>query len=283
MGAFELHDTEQVLMEEQEASCATPKKVKEECLITLKVYDSCRNQVCLTPMELGPCRLAEPIDHSEYRCEEGDFVRPPSHAASITIDRLEIKKIMIIDKQPSPFRHGYWDVEIKYVFGYRLTFREADGCVIFSIRANSVYNMKVSLFGSVGSDLVVGTDLLKAFTDSATFEAEPFIWVEAKAVPLSAKIHDFSHHREPRNHDHPGEVLVTLGLFSVIKLFRLVTLNVDSSGFNIPDECSGEICNDVTPCGYFEDLDFPMDIFSPPQRTEFLAGISENIPAKKKG
>lgn len=100
----------------------------------------------------------------------------------MTIDHLKIKKIIIVDKQPSPFRHGFWDIDLKFVFEYRLTFREADGCVIACIRANNIFNMKLSLFGSVGNDLVIGTDLLRSFNDSATFDAEPFIWVEAKAV-----------------------------------------------------------------------------------------------------
>ena len=97
----------------------------------------------------------------------------------------------------------------------------------------------------------------------------------AKAVELDARIH----HRRGEHHGRHGEVLVTIGLFSILKLFRLVHLNVQSTGFCIPDECEGS--NDINPCDYFSELDFPIDIFSPPQRKEFMAGLSENLSEKK--
>ena len=129
---------------------------------------------------------------------------------------------------------------------------------------------------STPTDLVIGTDLLRAFGDSATFEAEPFVLVEAKALSLHAGLHYPCH-------DHHGdsakarEVHVTIGLFSIIKLFRLVNLTVESRGFDIPDECP-PLPSPLCPCDVFEDMDFPMDIFAPPQKKEFKAGISLNIP-----
>ena len=92
----------------------------------------------------------------------------------------------------------------------------------------------------------------------------------AKAVGLDARLH---HQRRHHEHNH-GEILVTIGLFSILKLFRLVHLNVQSTGFCIPEECS-DSGNDVNPCEYFTDLDFPMDIFSPPQRKEFMTMTAE--------
>lgn len=99
---------------------------------------------------------------------------PPSNAAAVTIDRLKVKKIIIVDKEPNPFKNGFWDIDLKYVFSYRLTFREADGQTIGSVRANSIFNKRVTLFGSVGADLVIATDLFKHFGDSTTIDAEPF-------------------------------------------------------------------------------------------------------------
>ena len=195
------------------------------------------------------------------------------------MDRLKIKKILIVGKNPSPFKNGYWDVDIKFVFEYRLTFREADASVISPpIKANNIYNMKACLFGSVGSGLVIGTDLLRAFGDSATFDAEPFVLVEAKAVSLNAQIHSHRRHRDDcEGGSSSSEVRTTIGLFSIVKLFRLVNLTVESRGFDIPDECA-PLPSPVNPCAYFEELDFPMDIFAPPQKPEFTAGVSLNIP-----
>jgi hypothetical protein len=84
--------------------------------------------------------------------------------------------------------------------------------------------------------------------------------VEAKAVALDAKLH---HRHGP---SHP-EIQLTIGLFAILKLFRLVHLNVQSSGFCIPEACKES--NDINPCEYFADLDFPLDIFLPPQKPDF--------------
>ncbi|MCL2216115.1 MAG: hypothetical protein FWB91_03740 [Defluviitaleaceae bacterium] len=272
MSAFEMQDT--IATEAQPVGCTEydRRRVKDECIVAHKVYDSCRRQNCLTPRELGPAREANHRPHDEMDFEgddtergRDDIIVPPHGAASVTMDKVEIKKIQVVDKQPSPFRAGFWDVDVKYVFEYRLTFREAGGRVISHKQANSVFNMKATLFGSVGGDLVIGTDLYRE-SDGTTFSAAPFIWVEAKALGLDAKI--------DRHHGN-SEVHVTIGLFSILKLIRLVHLNVQSKGFCIPHECEDQ--GNINPCEYFADLDFPMDIFAPPQRKEFHDGVSENI------
>jgi len=278
VGAFELQDTPVLAERPVERPTerllspvgADNRKIKDECIVAYKVYDSCRRQNCLTHRELGPVRAAAEVIVGDETINEGEVLKPFGGAATVTMDKVKIKRIQVVDKQPSPFRAGFWDVDIKYVFEYRLTFREAGGCVIDHVYATSIFNMKAILFGSVGADLVIGTDLYKG--SGETFAAAPFIWVEAKAVGLDAKIH--RHH----GHGH-SEVHVTIGLFSILKLFRLVHLNVQSKGFCIPDECHDQ--GDINPCEYFADLDFPMDIFAPPQRKEFVAGVSENIPKGK--
>jgi len=267
VGAFELQDTAYLPVETKEAeSIRHPEhshgKVKEECIIAFKVYDSCRRQNCLTHSELGPARSADNCDIDGHSHHAGDFIRPPRCASSVGIDQLKITKILVTDKQPSPFRHGFWDVDIEYVFEYRLTFREVGGRIIEHHDGTNSFNLKTTLFGSAGSDLVVGTDLFKGTSDSATFAATPFVWVDAKGVALSAQI---VHGRGGgREHHDRGEVHVTIGLFSVLKLFRLVPLNVTSSGFCIPEEC--EDSGNVNPCEYFSGLDFPVDVFAPPQK-----------------
>ena len=125
--------------------------------------------------------------------------------------------------------------------------------------------------------MVIGTDLMKAFGDNVTFEAEPFVLVEAKAVALHAQLHYPHGHGSHDCEAQATEVHVTFGLFSIVKLFRLVNLSVESRGFDIPDECS-PLPSPVSPCAFFEEMDFPMDIFAPPQKKEFDAGLSLNIP-----
>lgn len=263
----------------ESVEAADHRRIKEECIIALKVYDSCRQQDCLTSDIIGPARAAKNTVIGDEHIHEGDIIDPPSNAAAVTIEDLVVKKIIIVDKSPNPFKNGYWDVDLKYVFQYRLTFREADGSPINGpVCANSIFNKKVTLFGSVGSDLVIATDLFKhCHNDSTTLRAEPFILVEAKAVALAAEIK--LQRRFSRCEDlapEPNRVDVTIGLFTIIKLYRLVNLNVQSKGFCIPREC--EEISPLNPCEFFDNLDFPMDVFAPPQKPEFVAGISGNIP-----
>jgi len=281
MAAFELRRGETAEpVETAAAECLDPRRLREECVIALKVYDSCRNQDCLTHDDIGPARAAECVLVGESQFQEGDVIDPPDNAAAVTIDRLRVKKIIIVEKEPNPFKHGFWDIDLKYVFEYRLVFREADGCVIGSVRANSIFNKRLTLFGSVGEDLVMATDLFTDYNDCATIDAKPFIMTEAKAVALMAKIHSRRNRVGVENRHHEAkEVHVTIGLFTIIKLFRIVSLTVQSHGFCIPPEC--EEISPPSPCEFFERLDFPMDIFTPPQKPEFLAGICGNIPLKE--
>jgi hypothetical protein len=77
--------------------------------------------------------------------------------------------------------------------------------------------------------------------------------------------------------DHvPNEVIVTIGLFTIIKLYRIVTLLIESRGFSIPRQC--QEFSPINVCEYFDTLPFPMDVFAPPQKKEFEAGISGDIP-----
>lgn len=260
------------------ADCSGARRLREECIIALKVYDSCRQQDCLDSDELGPARAAHNDCINENHFREGEIINPPDNAAAVTIDRLRIKKIIIVEKRANAFKRGFWDVDLKYVFEYRLTFREADGEEIGSIKANSIFNKRVTLFGSIGSDIVISTDLFGERCDeSPMIGADPFVLVEAKPVALAAKLR----HSRCRNsrgeefYSSPNEVIVTIGLFTIIKLFRIVQLMVESKGFCIPGECEEQ--QPVNICEFFERMDFPMDIFAPPQRPEFQAGAGLDI------
>ncbi|MCL2853470.1 MAG: hypothetical protein FWE20_10665 [Defluviitaleaceae bacterium] len=272
MAAFEINAAKHAA--DTDSLCLDPGRLREEPIIASKIYDSCRQQDCLTANEIGPARAAEPVYIDGELIKEGEILVPPHDAAAVTIENLKLRKIIVVDKKPCPFKNGFWDIDVKYVFEYVLTFREADGDVILCVKARSIFNKKVTLFGSASSEFVMGTDLFKNMGESTAFNAEPFIWVEGKAVALAAEIRYCCKNK-------PHDVAVTIGLFTIIQIFRLVNLKVESRGFSIPRECDN--IDPTNPCEFFDALDFPMDIFAPPQRPEFVAGISGNIPRSKHG
>jgi hypothetical protein len=279
MSAFEFKREDERIQNVCENRDSKVSRLRQECIIAHKVYDSCRHQYCLTPDELGPARAAECVCIDGHHVEEGDIIIPPSNAVSVSIERLRIKKIVVVNKEENEFRKGFWDVDLKYVFEYKLIFRETD-CVIGGVKATSVFTKRVSLFGSTGSDLVIATDLMCRHSESRTMEAEPFVMVEAKSIPLEASLNFRKHSRlDDPEQRRQREVGVTIGLFAIIKIYRIVDLLVESRGFNVPDEF--EDISPLDPCDFFDNLDFPMDIFAPPHKAEFTAGISGDIPRIK--
>jgi len=271
-----------------------PEKIrtKTENIIALKIYDICRSQDCLDFNSIGPARAVgemEPLQSDEKPIKEGQIIIPPRDAASVSMEDVHIKRIIIVDKRPSSLRRGFWDVEVKYIIGYKLIFRGINSHDEKVIDAFSMYNKKLTLFGSEGGDLAIATDLF-GMDGSGVFEATPFVMVEAKAMGLCSSLiydsfgsdHSRGHgHGHGHDHDHhegrrrATSVEVVIGLFSIVKLFRLVDLAVESTGFTIPGECE-EICP-MDPCEFFNGLAFPMDLFAPPQKREFDAGVSSNI------
>lgn len=259
------------------SASACSSRTKDECIIALKVYDSCRQQDCLDSDILGPARAASAQTYCNIQVAEGEIISPPTNAAGITIDNLTLNNVVIVSKKVNPFRNGYWDVDLKYVFNYTLIFRDVSADEMCSVAARSVYNKKVTLFGSISTDSIIATDWLASDNVNSGLKADPFVFVDAKAVALSAELRYVPCCGDEES--NAQDVVVTIGLFTIVKLFRLVDLVVDSKGFCIPEQC--EDVSALSPCEYFDSLDFPMDLFAPPQRPEFEAGISSNIPANK--
>ena len=252
-------------------------RTKDECIIAFKIYDFCRIQECLTAENFGPSRAAADTTYCDRTVNEGDIVVPPSTAGSVTVENLKVQRVIIVNKTPNPFKPGYWDLDLKYVFCYRLVFHDNNGDEICSVNAQNSYTSRMTMFGSIATETLISSDLI-GNSGSADLPADPFVLVESKAVALSAEIH---YNRCCCDDDASmldnADIHVTVGLFAIVKLFRLVNLVVESKGFCIPNEC--EDISSVDACEFFNSLDFPMDMFAPPQRAEFTAGISANIPA----
>jgi hypothetical protein len=251
--------------------------LKDECVIAFKVYDSCRQQDCLDSNLIGPARAASTGTGCNPGYTVGEIITPPASAAAVTISNLRVSDVIVVSKVPNTFRPGYWDIDLKYVFSYTISFRNINGEVSCTVDAQSVFNKTATLFGSVATDTTLATDLTNSSTggESASLSGAPFVLVESKAVALKAVL---GYDNCCCDNNEATEVNVTIGLFTIIKLYRLVNLIVESKGFCIPEQCTNTAA--LNPCEYFENLDFPLDIFDPPQKREFFAGISSNIPAE---
>ncbi len=264
----------------------TSGKTGEECILAHKIYDQCRMQVCLTPSILGSSKAAETKPLCGEIVQEGDMIVPPSNTASVSAEHLRLKRIFVLSKNPNPFRSGYWDIEVQFLFVYKLVFRTSDNMVIDRIWAQSTYKTKVTLFGSMGTDIVFSTDMFNFGSDCA--DSDPFVCVEGKAVALSAELKYAAANNccnnccgcggccnncgnccsdcccEDDASDDPIGVSVTIGLFAIVKVIRFVNLMVRSNGCCMPEECAETNISSENVCDVFDNMEFPMDIFCPP-------------------
>jgi len=256
-----------------------PPQIREESIIALKIYDSCRHRNCLTAQDIGPAKAAVSTILDGHPIAGDEPITPPHGAVSVTAENLRVAKIQILSKTPSTFKKGYWDIDLRYVFEYDLVFRRSDTSIIDVVAGRNFFNKRLALFGSISTDVTISTDLLSGKPEHGkpiTLHSDPYILVEAKAVALAADIKRPHCKHNPDDFIVRGHVHITIGLFGIIKLFRIVSLLVESKGFSIAPPCENIL--PPNPCDFFDGLDFPMDVFSPPQKREFHAGVSENIP-----
>jgi len=229
-----------------------PDPLHIEPILAHKIYDSCRAQDCVSIVAFA----AETVFINEKHIHVGDVLPVPHGAGSVEIEHLILKKVVIVSKKPAAFKNGFWDVEVKFVFEYDLVFYGCNREIILCVRAFSNFTKKYHLFGSVGTDTTMATDFVGYKNIPAS--GEPFAMAQAKAVALNAEFR--CNHRDRI----PVDVVVTIGIFSTMKLFRIVGLNVESKGFCIPREC--EPVGPIDPCRFFKGLEFPIDTFTPPPR-----------------
>ncbi len=302
MGALEFENTLDINSRSCSCGCGNCGNDRgEACIIAQKIFDQCRVQKCLTGSILGPARVADcQVGHCDDMLCDGDIIIPPANAASVNLCNVELSRIDILRKTPNGLQEGCWDIELRYVFRYTLEFRRADGCPIGCVDGTSSYNLKVTLYGSTESDVTTSTDLYDCCGNS---HGGPFVIAEGKAVGLSAELR-YSHwngcdcgcncgcdcHNDcnsgcgyGKEQDKSGSyrhapiaVDVTLGLFTIIKMFRTVNMLVESHGRCIPEEFKKPASNG-DPCRNFDHMAFPLDLFSPTSEPHSCCAMGDGV------
>ncbi|EDS76848.1 conserved hypothetical protein [Clostridium botulinum C str. Eklund] len=262
-----------------------------ECMIGMKVYDICRQQDCLVPtlnndfkekgkLPIKPARngTAFPIQILNQDKTTSVTIQPNDlfclkgliSNLKIVPDTLETVITVNSITKSSCLGEGYWDVVIQYRFNYAIQLFYAneqiayvfiDGKPANAMQAYSTYKKQVTLYGGKGVKGVVNSlGILPNFGGM-----NPIHFIQAKADILSAEICEL-----PENQCTPQPticggtctaVCVTIGLFTIIALGRMVKYNNISLGScNIP-ECDQKI--PAIPCELFNELPFPFEEFNP--------------------
>jgi len=270
------------------------------CVQVEKVYDHCREKDCVEDAV---------VDFVE------DVQNLIDRAVKVRARDAEVVKVFA-DLEDVPFKKGFYTVNVRYKIKVRVefTYRDQFGnmCVSDTKVGFVWFSKTVILFGSEGQVKIFSsvdpTNYHGGDEDgcNATIQQDnaPNIKIEvAEPLVLNTKIKrvhcspvkPFGSEFDDDDDDDdsrdnvvggrrffpPRRVVVTLGLFSIIKLTRLVQLLIPAFDFCIPTrECIAS--TDENPCDLFETIEFPFDQFFPPQIFEFPVEEAEEEDKKRR-
>ena len=245
------------------------------CIDCDKIYDSCRDKDCLEDLKVHLTECGqEIIDHAtNIRCKSAEIL-----SVNISVD-------------PIPFNNGYYSVCTRFYF--KLVF---EACVNGKLRefcGLAIYDKKCVLFGSDGNVKIYTSESCnnnfcheheglpcdcKTNLPKAVVEVVPPVCLGVKLVEKQYKFgccccnceqipekicKCFS---ECFTDDYGTKNLyVSLGLFTVTRLERPVSLVICAADFCIPEKESSTAGTDTNdPCELFKKMNFPLDDFFPP-------------------
>lgn len=239
------------------------------CVDVKRVYDSCADKDCISDLGVLFTTVGQPIidSASTVRCRGAEVLS------------------CFVDVEEIPFNRGFYSVDITYFF--KLTF---DACGSPLAPATSVeglarFSKKAVLYGSDGKVKVFSSEFscedcgeqigLGNGNPTAKVQCVEPICMDAKlicpchksnctspvpGIPacIAAQFQGSFDLLEPPVQN----VLVTIGLFSIVQLERDVQILIPTYEFAVP--CKKCSCDTDDPCDTFNKIDFPVDEFFPP-------------------
>jgi len=243
-------------------------KFKDEvCINAQRIYDTCKDKDCFSDLKV-------------YLSAQGQKII--ENAINVKAHRAELIWSSV-DLDAVPFNKGFYSVNITFYFMLEFEVNAGMGrpviveglascnktVILFGSEGNSVtYSSKYNEHDYIGKTrardnlpiaqvdvvepIVLGT---KVVSKGKCCECDTDIQTLPKCV--SCCFEDGLVCEGERN------LVVTIGVFSIVRIIRDVQILIPSSKFCLPDkECRP--CNDEEPCSYFERLTFPTNEFFPP-------------------
>mgnify|MGYP000910969874 FL=1 len=276
------------------------------CIQVEKIYDSCKEKDCI---EDARVLFRDPEKIHWLIC----------HAINVKARRAEVLKVFS-DVEAVPFKRGFYTVDVKFFIKVTLDFfvpRQNGGIRVITVPGIVLFDKKVILFGSEGNVKIFKSHFVDQGIDKQENSALqqdnlPISKVEvAEPITLNARIvevlensgcDDCERHL-PKNVSEMLEevdfdtselsdsgderqlvigrdVVVTLGLFSIIKLARFIQLLIPAFDFCVPNkQCIAS--TDEDPCELFDTIEFPIDEFFPPQKADFPGAFEDERTLSK--
>ncbi len=256
-------------MENIESTNIVDCKFKDEvCVNVQRIYDTCKDKDCFADLRV----YLNPQDQKVI-----------DNAINVRTHKSELIWTSV-DLDPVPFNKGFYSVNIIFFFLLEFEVYTGMGRPII-VQGLASCNKTVILFGSEGNSVTYSSkyDENEGIRHTKSSKNLPIAQVDvvdpivlsAKTVPANSKIccceTDLQAlpecvlccFNEGLTSNSERNLIVTIGIFSIVRIVREVQLLIPSAKFNLPDkECKP--IDEEEPCNYFERLSFPTNEFFPP-------------------
>ena len=251
------------------------------CVHTRKIYDSCQSKDCVEDLRLYPTASSQAVI---------------DQAQSVKAGRAELLHVFV-DVQPMGFNRGFYTVDLRYF--YRVTCDAFNGCSRpVQVTGLAVFSKRSVLFGSEGAAKIFTSENNCADLQALTMDNNLPIAICEAVDPLVLNIRLVNVCECPRCCEAPlteipagilsafdeeialtdsmvHRVYLTLGQFSILRLERDTQLLIPVCDYCMPDkECACDGCED-DPCEIFQQVDFPVGEFFPPNTADAIDPLSE--------
>ena len=267
----------------------------EDTITAFKVYGRCRQQACLKPDDdyvtveeilhdpIGSAVsgnvLPIKIGTGPAVLENGKIILPISAKQIEYVEKSFATLVDIVSINPSKIAGAnYWDITIKYTFKHDIKVKDENGVEIVinelsgpageietpisKLTAKSIYNKTYTLEGGqLPNDEIVTICNLFNPSNISTAKNAPYVQIQAVGNILNPNIPIGRYVNVDPLLPDELRVDTVIGLFSILKVFRLTTMVINSLGdgdFPVcPDIKAGDVCE------YFNNLPFPFENFNP--------------------
>lgn len=287
-------------------------KVKEAvCIQVEKVYDSCKERDCIEDERVlffnnsciqriisrainVKCRMAEIldvyIDVEPVPFKRGFYSVDVKFFIKITLDFfvprsggiriVTIPGVVVFDKKVILFGS---EGNVK-IFKSHFVEKGIDKPIRSALQQDNLPIGKVEVAEPICLNAKIQDLLDKCFEDVCCIDKLPRGVVESlekESVNESDLLFEEDAVEEENRQFPTRRVVATIGLFSIIKLIRNVQLLIPAFDFCVPKKkCIA--ATDENPCELFDTIEFPVDEFFPPQKSDFSRALEEEQAMREK-
>jgi hypothetical protein len=271
------------------------QEADEDTITAFKVYGRCRHQACLKADDdyitvedilhdpigsaVSDNVLPVKIGSGPVILQNGTIILPMNTKQIEYIEKTFITLVDILSINPSKIAgSNYWDINIKYTFKHNIKFKDENGVEIVinelsgsngtvetpisKLTAKSIYNKTYTLDGGqLPNEEIVCICNLFTPSNISTSNNAPYVQIQAVGNILNHNIPIGRYVNVDPLLPDELRVDTVIGLFSILKLFRLTTMVINCLGEGdfpaAPEIKPGDVCE------YFNNLPFPFENFNP--------------------